>query len=125
MIYYKSKNYRSGYCPECKNNFVSCKNRTLGEYKQKLSVKNKHPSWMFSHIRIFNRNWNKHLTKLPCQKCGYTLHIELAHIRPISDFPDSATLAEINQESNILALCPNHHWEFDNSFIKICDLKQR
>jgi len=49
-----------------------------------------------------------------CQKCGYDKHVEFCHIRPIKDFPDSTTIREVNSPENIIALCPNCHWEFDH-----------
>jgi hypothetical protein len=50
----------------------------------------------------------------PCEKCGYDKHVELHHIRPVSDFPLDATIAEVNNRSNILLVCPNCHWEVHN-----------
>ena len=48
-----------------------------------------------------------------CAVCGYIKYLEVAHIRPVSDFPGSALLAEINHLSNLVLLCPNHHKEYD------------
>lgn len=52
-----------------------------------------------------------------CSVCGYDKHYEVAHIKSVSEFPDEAMLSEINDPENLIALCPNHHWEFDNSKI--------
>lgn len=90
------------------------KDKTIGEYRNKLSVKGKHASWLNSHVRIFTRNWLKHLRALPCAKCGYDLHVELAHIRQVSSYTDDTKLSEVNSEDNVIQLCPNCHWEFDN-----------
>lgn len=54
-----------------------------------------------------------------CAKCGYSTHIEIAHIKAVSDFDDSATIAEINSINNLIALCPNHHWEYDHGILKL------
>lgn len=54
-----------------------------------------------------------------CAKCGYSNHIEIAHIKAVSDFDDSATIAEINSIDNLIALCPNHHWEYDHGILKL------
>jgi 5-methylcytosine-specific restriction endonuclease McrA len=51
-----------------------------------------------------------------CQ-CGYDRHYNICHIKPISDFPDTATIAEMNAIENLIALCPNCHWEFDNGLL--------
>lgn len=49
-----------------------------------------------------------------CARCDYSAHVEAAHLRPIASFPDDALVAEVNDPTNILGLCPNHHWEFDS-----------
>lgn len=91
-------------------------NKTIGEYRSKLSVKGKHPSWLNSHVRLFAKSWNKDLLKLPCAKCNYTRHVELAHIKGISTYPDSELLSVVNAKENLIALCPTCHWEFDNGY---------
>lgn len=91
---------------------------TLGDYRNRMSVVGKHPSWIHSHIRNFCRSWNKNLRQHPCEICGYDKHIELAHIIPISEWGDDALLEEVNDPSNIRVLCPNHHWEFDNGLLE-------
>ena len=52
-----------------------------------------------------------------CAVCGYDKHVEIAHIKAVSEFDDSALLTEINNSDNLIALCPNHHWEFDNGIL--------
>ncbi len=54
-----------------------------------------------------------------CYICGYNHHIEIAHLRPVSDFPNEALISEINALSNLIALCPNHHWELDHGLLKL------
>lgn len=87
---------------------------TLGEYRNRLSITGKHPSWVNTHVRSFARAWLSHLRELPCAHCGYDKHVELAHIKGISSYPDSALMGEVNSESNVIQLCRNCHWEFDN-----------
>lgn len=112
-----AKHHRTKYCEDHLNEYKKShkyKNTTVGEYRNKLSVKNKHPSWINAHVRNFARTWLKHLTKLPCAKCGYNKHVELAHIKPVSSYSDNTLLSTINSENNVIQLCPNCHWEFDN-----------
>lgn len=108
--------YRRNRCDEHWKEFVEgkYKNKTVGEYRSMQSVAGKHPSWRHSHIRALARSWLRDMTLSPCSKCGYNKHVELAHIREISSFPDDAKLSEINSRDNVLPLCPNCHWEFDN-----------
>jgi len=89
--------------------------RTLGEYKDKLSVKGKHPSWLNTHVRNFCRQWNKDLRTKGCEICGYTKHVELCHIKPITSFSNECTLGEINSPQNLRVLCPNHYWELNHN----------
>ena len=96
------------------NKKLQYKYKTLGEYRNLQSVKGKGSSQVNSHIRLFARLWLKHLTKVPCVKCGYSKHVQLAHIRAVCDFSDDELLLDVNAESNVVPLCPNCHWEFDN-----------
>jgi hypothetical protein len=54
-----------------------------------------------------------------CKICGYSNHAEISHIKSVSSFPDTALISEINDINNLIALCPNHHWEFDNGLLKL------
>ena len=68
-----------------------------------------------------NRQRNRELKKLPCIVCGYTKHVQLAHVRPVHTFSSSATLREINAKDNVIPLCPNHHWEYDHDLLELVD----
>ena len=114
-----TKDYRSTLCLEhheerIKSSYASKMNTTLEEYINKDSVKRLHKSSKFVHIRQLGRYHNKHLLSLPCANCGYDKHVELCHIKPISSFALTATIGEINSPDNLIQLCPNCHWEFDN-----------
>lgn len=113
-------------CLSCYNIATKTKieNLTLGEIKHKHNSR-KFVHWYSSEIRNFNRDWNKDLLVLPCQVCGYSRKVHLAHIKPICKFADTATLKEINSEDNNLVLCPNHHSEFDDGFISLADIPKR
>jgi len=54
-----------------------------------------------------------------CEFCSYPHHLELCHIIPISSFPKDTKLKVVNAPTNILFLCSNCHWEYDNHFIVI------
>jgi 5-methylcytosine-specific restriction endonuclease McrA len=57
-----------------------------------------------------------------CQKCGYGKHIEICHIIGISTFPDETPISEINRPENLVALCPNCHWELDNGLLTVKEI---
>ena len=54
-----------------------------------------------------------------CGVCGYDKHIEICHMRAVSSFSDDSFIGEINDLNNLVALCPNHHWEFDNNQLEL------
>lgn len=110
-------------CLECATSTTSSK--TIGDYRLKVSVAGKHPSWIHSHIRGLNRSKNRKLCSLPCQKCNYSIHVELCHIRPISDFLDTDLISVVNHPSNLFVLCRNCHWEFDNGLLTVDDIPCR
>lgn len=52
-----------------------------------------------------------------CHICNYKTHVEVAHKQSVSSFPDETLLSTINDISNLVGLCPNHHWEYDNGLL--------
>lgn len=68
----------------------------------------------YSHIRSKARTKHKNLLSLGCARCGYDKHVELCHIKGISEFDDTVCESVINDIYNVIQLCPNCHWEFDN-----------
>jgi len=95
------------------------KTMTLFEYKNNYDMSNKHQSLLYARIRQFTKSWLKDLKNKPCSICGYDKHVELHHIKPISEFDDDATLGEINSSDNVIQLCPNCHWEVDNGVTEL------
>lgn len=67
------------------------------------------------HVRYFSRKMHEFVK---CAECGYDTHVEVAHIKDIANFDDNATIREINHQRNVVGLCPNHHWEFDNGHLE-------
>lgn len=54
-----------------------------------------------------------------CAICGYTNHVEVAHIKAVSEFSNDTPIFTINSITNLIGLCPNHHWEYDNGILDI------
>lgn len=54
-----------------------------------------------------------------CAVCGYSIHYDVAHRKAVSVFDDDCLIYEINHIDNLIALCKNHHWEYDNNLLKI------
>jgi hypothetical protein len=54
-----------------------------------------------------------------CSICGYDKHIQVCHIKSVSSFKDDDLITDINSKNNLIGLCPNHHWEYDNGYINL------
>ncbi len=126
----KPKRKRSKQCKDCGTPILSPRTRCIDCYKK---------FWLISHrgIRLSDlqdkakyqisaqvRNHartvfsNTH-DERKCHLCGYDKHIEVCHIKSINSFPPDAPITEVNDPSNLVGLCPNCHWEFDNGLATI------
>lgn len=76
------------------------------------------------HRAVRDHSRNSYLSAKPvrlmeCFVCKYNIHVEICHIKPVMSFDEDATVGEMNNLSNLIALCPNHHWEFDNGYLEL------
>lgn len=101
--------YNRNYCKICRPHTQN-KDMTLGEA---IYTKH-HVSSAYCLVRTRARMIAKKLGWKSCKNCGYSKHIEIAHIKAIGDFPKETLLSVINDPTNLAPLCPNCHWEFDN-----------
>jgi hypothetical protein len=99
------------YCSYCYQ-ISLIDDKTYGELKG--VTKYQKNSRIRGHAR--KKYLKSNLTKC-CVLCEYSTHIDICHIKEISSFPDNATIKEINDLSNLIALCKNHHWEFDHNLL--------
>ena len=110
------------YCKSCykkKSTFNKYGSLTIQDVQDEYRKQGHHPSRWNARVRLFNRSWNKELTQQSCRKCGYSLHVDLCHIKPVSSFPLTTPLSVVNSKDNIIPLCKNCHWEFDNGLLKL------
>lgn len=56
--------------------------------------------------------------------CNYDKHYEVCHIKDIKDFNGEETIYEVNNKTNLIHLCPNHHWEFDHNQIDLSLIRE-
>lgn len=95
------------YCKDCKHHKVDY---TLDE----VIYINHHKSSAFALVRSRARLVGKQLKWTKCERCNYDKHIEIAHKKSIGSFSGDTKISVINDPSNLIPLCPNCHWEFDN-----------
>lgn len=130
-LFPKRKKKKPALCKIChlpiKGNRSQTHQECLNEqfYQKSLTKKlceytNKRNYQIHSQIRYMARKlYLKQITQPKCENCQYDKHIEICHIKPINSFKKTARLGEINHLNNLIALCPNCHWEFDAGLLKI------
>lgn len=96
---------------------MKTKEEVYRTYKTKFSARNA----ISGNAQVVYKNSNRPYT---CVICGYAKHVDIAHIKSVADFDNSVPMSEINNISNLVALCPNHHWEFDNNQLDEKDLRK-
>ena len=101
--------FRRKFCEYCNPMNRDWNSITYGEATSKRKYQKN------SRIRNLARKIYRQSTKPKfCIICGYDKHFEVCHVKPISSFPDTATISQINCLDNLISLCPNHHWELDH-----------
>jgi hypothetical protein len=101
------------YCNTCSPNYADWTQITYGEAKEKRLYQ------VNSRIRELARQKFCKTHELKCAICGYDKHVEIHHIKGISTFSDDTPISIINEDSNLIALCPNHHWEIENGLLEL------
>lgn len=84
-------------------------NRDLKTSKD-FSSRDKFRTEVACHARTVYKRFNK---TEECYICGYALLTDVAHIKPVADFPEESSFLEINDPDNLVRLCRNHHGELD------------
>ena len=104
---------RRTVCLDCNPFHVDWYRITIAEMRGKPRYQKN--SAIRDHAR---RKYTQAARPLQCKVCGYAKHVDICHIRALSDFPDDTPLAVANAHENLVALCPNHHWEFDHGLLE-------
>lgn len=76
-----------------------------------------HKSSAYALVRTRARALANKLGWKACRICGYSKHIEIGHVKPISEFDETTLLSIINAPGNLIPLCRNHHWELDHGLL--------
>lgn len=103
---------KDAFCAVCQKKIKYRKNTTRC---MKCRLSNLVSPEVSAYIRNFARIcYRKSDKPKQCHRCAYNKHYEVAHIKPIKDFAPITKLCEVNHIDNLVALCPNCHWELDN-----------
>ncbi len=118
-----------GRCVDCRTKFKISKENSfkLHSISEYLKITPLTKQNLRKTISGFCRAWNISLSKVACQNCSYSKHTEFCHIIPVSFYMKNpeTLLGTINDPNNILILCPNCHWEFDNGHLKLENIPNR
>lgn len=85
--------------------------RTLEE----LEVDNKKRVTVGQRARRF---YGLNFPNQECEICGYNAIVEIAHVKAVSSFSKDTTVKTVNELSNLIGLCPNHHREYDKGLLE-------
>lgn len=102
-------------CSDC-TRLNSVGNRTYKFYKDRYK------DWWSARVPISKnarKVYNSSDKPKICYSCGYDKHYQVCHIKAVSEFDEDTLIKEINDLDNLVALCPNCHWELDHGLLKL------
>lgn len=113
VIYHSFK-----YCNECISIGRHRMKKTNGKVLSELTILDycgsKRGANRYDGVRGRARKSLGDLSNAKCTYCGWKYHVEVCHKQPISSFSDDTLVSVVNDKSNLILLCPNCHWLFDN-----------
>jgi YHS domain-containing protein len=116
---YRAKRGRK-HCDNCKADVAESLLKIPSLTKRELF--NSRGSWQSARSAIrkdASRVYDQSNKEKACIVCGYDKAVDIAHRKPVSKFSDDTRVSEINDISNLAALCKNHHWEFDHGTLEL------
>ena len=110
------------FCKKCRIEKRMQNRSNTTESKTKSELFSHRTTWQSARSAI-----RKHAEKVikasdlipQCKICNYSVHVEICHIKAVSDFSPETLIKEINDIYNLIYLCPNHHWEYDNGILDL------
>jgi len=112
--------YANKFCKDCCNAGRHYYKLTGGKLYSEITIAElckRRGANRFDTIRAAARKAMKDTIKAGacCESCGWTHHVEVCHIKSISDYSEDTLVSEVNHPDNLKLLCPNCHWLFDHS----------
>lgn len=104
------------YSKHCRH----CRPRNLADDLTLLQAKydKHHRSSAWALVRWRARSLCEKLPQV-CYNCGYDKHVEVCHIKAIASYSPDTLVSTVNSVDNLVLLCPNCHWEFDNGLLTL------
>lgn len=98
---------QSTSCKSCNPRFTNWTKVTLADLEASR----------YKHARIRDVSRKAFIASgraMKCIVCSYTNHVDVAHVKPVSEFSKDTSISDVNSLDNLVALCRNHHWELDH-----------
>jgi hypothetical protein len=102
------KSHSGDICQACRK--LQFTNRTIGELRAQSGT-------FAFHAKVRGLARTAYKGPRECAACGYSRHVDICHIRDVASFPDTATVGEVNDPTNLVALDKRCHWEFDHGYL--------
>jgi hypothetical protein len=116
--------YRHSFCRQCKDLGRHFGRAHQGKLITEITIKEycskkRSGANRFDNIRHRAKKMFSNLKLEKCTKCNWPHHVEVCHIKAISKFPEETLVSEVNKKENLVLLCPNCHWLYDNNLLKL------
>lgn len=113
----KPKRSRSKICRVCPalilSNEIHC-----DEHKPRIDLRINSNQGKNASVRSHARTtYSKSGRPYVCCLCGYSTHVDICHIKDIRTYTNGTLYSVVNDLSNLIPLCKNHHWEFDHDIL--------
>jgi len=116
----KLKYYKSELCSNCRNKEKrKIKERTLGSYVDGKKYLTSKCGEIRKDARRTIEESKRERVCAYCHNHEFDDILEVHHLKGILEFDRSATIGEINDEDNLVWLCPNHHKMLEMGLIKL------
>ena len=109
---------RSLFCEQCKS---TGKHLGGGKFLKDKTIKEalyKSGANRFGTIRCHAHTVVKNRVQACCN-CGYEKHVEIHHIKDISNFSLDTKISIVNHPENLVLLCRNCHWECSHGLLNL------
>lgn len=101
------------YCKECRE-VKSVLNMTIGQVKGKARYQVNSQLRQVARM-VFKASGAPYI----CINCKYDKHVEICHVKDLHQFKDEDLVIDTVADGNLIPLCKNCHWEYDNGYLGI------
>ena len=114
----KTKAEQSERCHQCKKEYTLKirMNKTIKD----VECGHHTSGYRFNQVRKIAKEVLIRIGRLKsCAICGFDIRVDACHIKGIATFPPETLLGVVNDPSNLVYLCPNHHAMLDKGLISL------